>query len=206
MQTELTVIRETFKHTISNGQGNIKIYTDCKSAVQAIQQHTIKDNKTLITDIKHLLRQHHLTNRIVHINWIPSHIGIPGNEKADELAKTTKYINRVQITLQPSRQQIKRLMEPITKNSITEDVKSRAQQGSQSALWYTKATDLLLHPVIRATPRWLAVTIHRLRLGYKANWEVIGNNIRPCSHCNLDTETPILHYLLECTETSDLRN
>ena len=203
MQTELTAIRETLKHTISNGQGNITIHTDCKSALQTIQQHKIKDNKTLITDIKHLLKQHHLTNRIVHINWIPSHIGIPGNEKADELAKTTKYIDRVQITLQPSRQQIKRLMEPITKNSITEDVKSRAQQGSQSALWYTKATDLLPHPVIRGTPRWLAATIHRLRLGYKANWEVIGNIIRPCAHCNLDTETPILHYLLECTETSD---
>ena len=194
------------KHTISNGQGNITIHIDCKSAVQAIQQHKIKDNKTLITDIKHLLRQHHLTNRIVHINWIPSHIGIPGNEKADELAKTTKYIDRVQITLQPSRQQIKRFMEPITKNSITEDVKSRVQQGSQSALWYTKATDLLPHPVIRGAPRWLAVTIHRLRLGYKANWEVIRNYIRPCAHCNLDTDTPLLHYLLECTETSDLRN
>ena len=119
MQTELAAIRETLKHTISNDQGNFTIHTDCKSALQAIQQHKIKDNKTLITDIKHLLRQHHLTNRIVHINWIPSHIGIPGNEKADELAKTTKYIDRVQITLQPSRQQIKRLMETITKNSIT---------------------------------------------------------------------------------------
>ena len=118
MQTEQAAIRETLKHTISNGQGNITIHIDCKSALQAIQQHKIKDNKTLITDIKHLLRQHHLTNRIVHINWIPSHIGIPGNEKADELAKTTKYIDRVQITLQPSRQQIKRFMEPITENSI----------------------------------------------------------------------------------------
>ena len=186
--------------------GFLNPLTDCKSALQAIQQHKIKDNKTLITDIKHLLTQHHLTNRIVHINWILSHIGIPGNEKADELAKTTKYIDRVQITLQPSRQQIKRLMEPITKNSITEDVKSRAQQGSQSALWYTKATNLLPHPVIRGTPRWFAVTIHRLRLGYKANWEVIGNNIRPCAHCNLDTDTTLLHYLLECTETSDLHN
>ena len=45
-----------------------------------------------------------------------------------------------------------------------------------------------------------------LRLGYKANWEVIGNIIRSCAHCNLDTKTPILHYLLECTETSNLRN
>ena len=146
------------------------------------------------------------TNRKFHINWIPSHIGIPGNEKADELAKTTKYIDKVQLSLQPSRQQVKKLMEPITRNGITEDVKNRAQQGSHSARWYSKATDLLPHPVVRDTPLWLAVTTHRLRLGYKANWEILENNIRPCAHCNLDTDRPLLHYLLECTETSDLRN
>ena len=206
MQTELAAIREALKYSISNGQGDITIHTDCKSALQALQQAKIKDNKTLIHDIKYLLRQHHNTNRQVHINWIPSHIGIPGNEKADELAKTTKYIDRVQISLQPSRQQVKKLMEPITRSSITEDVKNRAQQGSQSARWYLKATDLVPHPVVRDTPRWLAVTTHRLRLGYKVNWEIIENNIRPCAHCNLNTDTPLLHYLLECTETSDLHN
>ena len=63
MQTELAAIRETLKHTISNDQGNITIHTDCKSALQAIQQHKIKDNKTLITDIKHLLRQPGLGSR-----------------------------------------------------------------------------------------------------------------------------------------------
>ena len=62
------------------------------------------------------------------------------------------------------------------------------------------------HPVVRDTPQWLAVTTHGLRLGYKANWEILENNIRPCAHCNLDTDRPLLHYLLECTETSDLRN
>ena len=26
------------------------------------------------------------------------------------------------------------------------------------------------------------------------------------THCTLNTDTPLLHYLLECTETSDLHN
>ena len=206
MQTGLAAIRETLKHTISNGQGNITIHTDCKSALQAIQQHKIKDNKTLITDIKHLLRQHHLTNRIVHINWIPVTLEFQEMKKQTNLPKPLNTLIGYKSHFNPPDNKSKDSMEPITKNSITEDIKSRAQQGSQSALWYTKATDLLPHPVIRGTPRWLAVTIHRLRLGYKANWEVIGNNIRPCAHCNLDTDTPLLHYLLECTETSDLHN
>ena len=82
MQTELAAIRETLKYSMSNGQGDIAIHTDCRSALYAIQQAKIKDYKTLIHEIEYLLRQHHITNRKVHINWIPSHIGIPGNEKA----------------------------------------------------------------------------------------------------------------------------
>ena len=111
----LQALQETLKYSMSNGQGDITIHTDCKSALQALQQAKIKDNKTLIHEIKYLFRQHYITNRKVHINWIPSHIRIPGNEKADDLAKTTKYIDRVQISLQPSRQQVKKLMEPITR-------------------------------------------------------------------------------------------
>ena len=50
--------------------------------------------------------------------------------------------------------------------------------------------------VDRYTPRELAVTIHRLRLGYKANWEIIPDVDRPCKHCGEDAPRPLLHYLL----------
>ena len=59
--------------------------------------------------LKHLLLLHKHQNWRVTLNWIPSHISIPGNNKADDLAKTTKFIDRVQITVQPSLQQIKKM-------------------------------------------------------------------------------------------------
>ena len=61
MQTKLAAIRETLKYSMSNGQGDITIHTDCKSALQASEQAKIK---TLIHEIQYLLRQHHITNML----------------------------------------------------------------------------------------------------------------------------------------------
>ena len=53
--------------------------------------------------------------------------------------------------------------------------------------------------------RKLAVIIHRLRLGYKATWQLIEGVARPCNHCDETPDAPLLHYLLECPQTVSLR-
>ena len=49
------------------------------------------------------------------------------------------------------------------------------------------------------------MTVHRLRLGYMANWEIIDNIERPCNHCNEDTRNPLIHYLNKCDYTRNMR-
>ena len=88
---------------------------------------------------------------------------------------------------------------------MEKDIHKWVNLNSTSAIWYRNATQLLPPPITKHTPRDLAVTIHRLRLGYKACWEIIDNNI-PCSYCERETPTPLLHYLLECPETNSIRN
>ena len=205
MQTELIAIKEALKHSIQNQNENITIHTDCKSAMQALQQLKVKENKSLISDIQQLLYQHKLAHRQVTINWIPSHIGIPGNEKADELAKYTKYIDHVQINIQPTTSQIKSKLAPTIRKIMQEEVQSQVNAGSPSATWYLKATELIPHPVTKHTPRELAVILHRLRLGYKANWRIIEVALQPCNYCDDSPEEPLLHYLLECPQTAQLR-
>ena len=205
MQTELIAIKQALTHSLENEVGPVTIHTDCKSAVQALQMTKVKENKSIIKDIQHLLYQHKTTNRHVSINWIPSHIGIHGNDKADELAKTTKYIENVQIKIQPTISQIKLKIAPAIKTKMQEEVKNQVSLGSQSSFWYKHATDLLPHPVAKDMSRKLAVTIHRLRLGYKANWQIIQGNNRPCNYCDETPDSPLLHYLLECPHTASLR-
>ena len=205
MQTELIALKQALQHSITEEAGPVTIHTDCKSAVQAIQLIKIKENKSLIMDIQSLLQQHKIANRQVTINWIPSHIGIFGNDKADELAKSTKYINNVQINIQPTTSQIKSMMAPAIKTNMNDEIKHHANQGSTSANWYIQATELIPHAITKNMPRQLAVVIHRLRLGYKATWQMIEGINNPCNYCDENTHLPLLHYLLECPHTATLR-
>ena len=117
--------------------------------------------------------------------------------KADELAKTTKYIEHVQIHVQPTISQIKKQLAPTIRKMMHEEVKTQARLGSPSSNWYLHATELVPHPVTRDISRKLAVIIHRLRLGYKATWQMLEGVIRPCSYCDDSPEAPLMHYLLE---------
>ncbi|XP_066969028.1 uncharacterized protein [Macrobrachium rosenbergii] len=204
MQTELVAIRQALLYSLENEEGPVIIHTDSKSSMQALQQIRIKENKALLAGIKSLLYQHSERGRPVTMNWIPSHIGIPGNDKADELAKSTRYIDRVQIHIQPALQQIKNAIKPLMKANMLEDLRAWTDH-SPTARWYKWATDLVPPPIDRHTPRKLAVCIHRLRLGYKACWEIVNPSVRPCEHCEEETQQPLLHYLLECRETALLR-
>ncbi|XP_068201650.1 uncharacterized protein [Palaemon carinicauda] len=87
MQRELIAIKHALYHYIENEEGPVVIYTDSRSSMQTLQQEKNKENKALLADIKTLIYQHNERSRPVTLNWIPSYIGIPGNEKIDELAK-----------------------------------------------------------------------------------------------------------------------
>ena len=206
MQTELVAILEALRYTADNESGPVVIHCDSLAALQALQANKIKENKNLLSQVHTLIKQHKDQNRKVTLNWIPSHIGIHGNEEADRLAKQTNQIADVQINVQPSLQQLKNQTRHISKKSMTDNINFWVGHNSRSAKWYNKATKLEPPPVDKHTPRELAVIIHRLRLGYKANWQIIAGVNRPCEHCENDTNEPLLHYLLECQHTRTLRN
>ena len=206
MQTELVAIAKALQHSLDNHSSAVVIHTDCKSAMQVLQQNQIKENQKLISNVKSLLYQHKQENRKVTLNWIPSHIGIPGNEKVDTLAKQTKYINQVQITVQPSLSQLKHNTRIQSRNIMIENANRHIQQGSYTAEWYKRVSEHNPYPMDKQIPRQLSTTIHRLRLGYKANWQIINPEPRNCKHCDELTDAPLLHYLLKCQETRTLRN
>ena len=76
-----------------------------------------------------------------------------------------------------------------------EDIQNWVNQNSPSARWYHMTSDLQPPPIDKYTPRSLAVIIHRLRLGYKASWEIVDGIYRPCQHCHDVLQHPLLHYL-----------
>ena len=78
-------------------------------------------------------------------------------------------------------------------------------KNARSATWYQQALHMNSHPIVKSTTRSLQMIIHHLRLGYKCTWEIVNPKERECKYCEQVTEEPLLHYLLECEVTDDLR-
>ena len=193
MQTELYAIKQALSYTLTNETGPTVIHCDSMSALQALSTQKIKENKNLLSHIHILISQHKTQNREVILNWIPSHIGIVGNDEADRLAKQTNLITQVQINVQQSLQQFKNNTKQIWRKSLKDNVNYWVDQNSRSAQWYHKVSDMLPAAIDKHTPRKIAVIIHRLRLGYRSTWEINTEINRPCTHCDSDTNKPLLH-------------
>ena len=69
----------------------VVFFTDCKSLLQGLRN---TKNETQLQDIKKAL-QDLSRQSIITLQWIPSHCGIDGNEKADALSKMEQYSDSV---------------------------------------------------------------------------------------------------------------
>lgn len=65
------------------------IYSDSKSALQAIANPKLHSGQRLVRRIHEAIRLSRLQGRDIRINWIPGHHDIAGNEKAHQLAAET---------------------------------------------------------------------------------------------------------------------
>ena len=71
---------------INTVKEDICIFSDSFSSLQAISSGKSISRQNLLTEIFDLIRKY---NRNIHFIWLPSHIGIKGNELADRLANLT---------------------------------------------------------------------------------------------------------------------
>ena len=87
---ELTAIFEALVYLVSSNFPNVTIFSDSRSTLQGIVN--IYNDHPIVTKIHHLiLRLKDRTN--VKLCWIPSHVNIRGNERADELAKQASNLD-----------------------------------------------------------------------------------------------------------------
>ncbi|XP_066965694.1 uncharacterized protein [Macrobrachium rosenbergii] len=102
LQTELVGIQKALEDSL-NQAGNTTIHTDSKCAILAITNQSHTENVHILTSIKAAAFAHQSNGRQVTLNWIPSHIGIEGNEEA----KSTLQCNTISIALNQSLTQMK---------------------------------------------------------------------------------------------------
>ena len=175
----------------------VVILTDSRSGIEALNKSTPKYQSHRIDTIKKKAQDLRAEANIeITIQWIPSHVGIEGNEEADETAKRAhENLQEVPIELDPSEVKF------ITKV---------AQHNRWQLVYDTKKQDLHIgdiKPVIEKWPwtntqsRQINTAMTRLRLGHSGlNQHLHRFNMAESQDCNTcGVPETVAHFLTTCT-------
>ncbi|ROT82640.1 pol [Penaeus vannamei] len=197
LQAELFAIRSALTYALFCTKSTVCIFTDSLSAIHTLQNRAHLDNVYLATSTLFKLQQLTQQGKTVRIMWIPSHVGLEGNDRVDSAAKSSLHQTRIQ-PIKPSISQIKNRAKITAKQITLIQHQVWVQVGSPSATWYKTVTEYETITIPRSMSRKDAVIIHRLRLGYPCNWEIDERVPKECNYRQTVVSHPLTHYLLDC--------
>lgn len=186
---ELIAIKMALEFAENAEETFFTIYSDSRSALQAIEQNNPK-NPIVVQIINHLTSN----NISVSFCWCPSHVGIPGNEKADKLA-TNQDAEKLDITTIPFSDCL-----PLIKCTFIEQHQQYWNQPDRAGdkLWHIKS---LVTPWKNPTRkiRREETALARLRLGHTKITHghlMRGDPPRQCKYCRVLLS--VEHILVTC--------
>ena len=202
MAIEATIHHLTTLFTINPPNiSNIVIFSDSKSVLETLQHKNYKNKaiKSLAQNIDILLSQFNIE---LVLQWIPGHFDLPGNERADFLAKKGSSCPQLNspVSLKTSKQ--------IIKCNMKEEWMNEWALGQTGRCMFTHMTRPNPKDPIHLLKRRDQVTIFRLRTQHiplNAHLSRICADKNPkCSLCEHDRET-VHHVLFDCPALNDIR-
>ena len=198
---ELTALAKSLE-IVGTLQGtSFTIYSDSNSALMAIQQYN--SSHPIVQRIQEWL--YRLASKFKYVNfcWVPAHVGIPGNERADEEAK--EIISRESIDFHY-------IPHTDMKMVISSYIRDKWQERWMSPtlannLKYKKIRESVKHwPSCYQSNRKAEVTLTRLRVGHTRlthNYLLGGEAAPVCVQCNVSLT--VEYFLVDCHQYSAAR-
>ena len=193
MQAELTAILATLQHGL-HSPSRCVVFSDSKSALQAITQHSPGDNIQLLRDIRDAASRMTVPPLLA---WIPSHIGIEGNETADQAARQALMKPVIDIYYPLSKARTRRTIKQ-TARDINETIEqhnpTRSVSLHQQVTLSTSDSSALLNMTNRSDQR----VIFRLRLFVRPFIQIRHQDRAVCPHCSEQFDIYTVHYIAVC--------
>ena len=194
---ELYGILEAINYSANVAEENILIATDSKSSIQAIRK--LYPRNPIVQKIQKAIRNN---NKIFTLCWVPSHIGIHGNESADRLA--------VQATAWPLStqfQQTRSDLKAYIRKTYKEKWKEKWRQERPNKLLEITDNIYMLPNTVCENRQWERC-LTRLRIGHSklTHGHYMSREQPPiCEDCGEDTPLTIKHILTECPSLNNRR-
>ena len=190
--SELYAIQEAVKTGKSLPSETTVIISDSKSSIQALTKPFSKNSL-----VKNIQKEAYDSTNEFLMCWVPSHIGVHGNEIADKLAReTTKRTEVLQTPL------LRNDLDASIKRKTKAEWQTRWQNMSPNLNHLRSITDSLspLSNTFSGNRSW-GRTLARLRLGYSrlTHGYVMARDHRPiCDMCDEESQLTIKHILIDC--------
>jgi len=193
LQAELHAILRALEAAEAYELPSLLVCTDSLGSLQTLQLATPGDNHLLVETVHELLDRRETKGQETIFYWVPSHVGVRGNEAADKAAKEALTLDQVQpIPLSRGNQRSKIYKMPLD---------PLPDQPGTSLATYLRRVDGTTQMLPPLATRGQLTDLLYLRLGYKLYREAPFPKATPsqpyCPDCLEDYS--ICHHFLECT-------
>ena len=195
---ELHAILRALKEVLIFNESSFTIFCDSKSVLQILE--AFNPTHPLVLEILEWLLLAKQRGKEVSFCWVPSHIGVHGNERADHLAKSTVSQPEPRRCPVPFRD-----MYPVVRSKIKNSWRSK---------WENIQTNLKMRSLTPSISPWsypcmsrrLETALCRLRIGHTrlTHGFLMTQDYPPyCDDCIVPLT--VYHLLVECPSLRDLR-
>ncbi|XP_071036474.1 uncharacterized protein [Parasteatoda tepidariorum] len=185
---ELMAIKSAFDWLAKNDYPDATLFTDSLSSLQALSDPTPNNKETENT--KQLWRPN------ITCNWVRAHIGILGNEEADQAAKEAVSLSQINLEVPSSKAQIKTIIKSNNLNRWKTEWQS-SERGRQTYIFFKDPSTKRLQANFY---------LNQLLTGHGVFGEYqnrLFNKNPNCTYCG-DNQT-IEHLILNCPHFQTLR-
>lgn len=184
---------------IRGGEGDVCFFVDSRSALESLASVNPVCNE-IVDQCKDILYHLRKKNRRISFMWIPSHIGISNNERADELARMGTEKDNIELECKQSLKQLKSIIKNEQEKEESNKLNS-VYNNSETFRHYVKVFQGTNFTYGRQRNAAKDSLCTRLRLGYKYLWQLgvkKNENDICCKLCNEPRCHTLKHYVIDC--------